>query len=808
MNRILKWIAIVLVGIVILLVVGAIIIRVSKKEILATINLALAESVNGEVTIDDYQITVFHSFPDISITLKDIKVVGRDDKAYHPAFLRAQRVYINLEPFKLFRKELSLKSVDIQHGTISIFRTPAGYTNLNILKKQTDSLSQNKLPWIELNKIKLMDVSVRYQDSLTQKNIGVHFISTENRMVSKDSLMVLDINGKLKFEGVMLNAAKGSYLRNKEVQADIHITLDVSQHHILISRSPLIFDKSTVSISATIPLRTSAGFILDIQSDKLDFDEGLSILPDSLAGKLRKYHIDKPIQLKLLVSEPRHAGSPPAVDVAFAFQDSNATLGKVLMENMSITGAFQNHVDSTHINDDHNSQIKFTAMHGLLNNLPMQAVASLTNLDDPALELKATFDFDLTSLNESLDTAKIKMMAGHFTSAFSYSGKLHEYLDETKSSYEGQLNGEAQVHSGILQYRTKKLTLDNINATFAFNEKRFDIKNLGFQQDKNKLFISGSISDFIPFFTTVEKTGKVNLVITSPSMNISGLAKPRKAEKTKATKRKSKKKIADVVEILSKEVEFDIDFRIKNFVNREFKVSDLDGRLILLNDRFIMKNATMGFANGTVKLNLNLANLQSEVSPFQLKARLQNVGIKEFFHAFGNFNQATFRDDHVDGELTMDINLEAEINNKLEVLTPNLKGDANFKIEDGRLTNFEPLQRLSNFLLKGRDFSDVQFGEITSEISINGTTIDIARMEIGSTALSMFIEGRYDLKDSADLSIQIPLSNLKKRDQDFPPENIGVDAKAGASVFLRVRPDKNGKMVIAYDPLKRFRKKR
>jgi hypothetical protein len=81
-------------------------------------------------------------------------------------------------------------------------------------------------------------------------------------------------------------------------------------------------------------------------------------------------------------------------------------------------------------------------------------------------------------------------------------------------------------------------------------------------------------------------------------------------------------------------------------------------------------------------------------------------------------------------------------------------------------------------------------------------------MEIGSTALSMFIEGRYDLKDSSDLSIQIPLSNLKKRDQDFPPENIGVDAKAGASVFLRVRPDKNGKMVIAYDPLKRFRKKR
>lgn len=81
-------------------------------------------------------------------------------------------------------------------------------------------------------------------------------------------------------------------------------------------------------------------------------------------------------------------------------------------------------------------------------------------------------------------------------------------------------------------------------------------------------------------------------------------------------------------------------------------------------------------------------------------------------------------------------------------------------------------------------------------------------MEIESTALSMFIEGDYDLGGRTDLSIQIPLNNLKKRDQDFPPENVGIDGKVGPSVFLRVRPDKTGKTTIAYDPFKKFRKKR
>jgi hypothetical protein len=216
----------------------------------------------------------------------------------------------------------------------------------------------------------------------------------------------------------------------------------------------------------------------------------------------------------------------------------------------------------------------------------------------------------------------------------------------------------------------------------------------------------------------------------------------------------------------------------------------------------------MGFAKGNVALNAKLSNLDKKINPFSLSARLRNVEIKEFFYSFNNFNQTTIRHEHVEGKLNLDLNLNAEINDKLEVLTPKLEGVVNFKIQNGRLTDFEPMEKLSIFLFKKRDFSDVQFGEVTSEITMTGTKMDISRMEIESTVLSMFIEGRYDLKDSSDLSIQVPLSNLKKRDQNFAPENVGTDSKTGASVFLRVRPDKTGKTAITYDPLKKFRKKK
>jgi hypothetical protein len=80
--------------------------------------------------------------------------------------------------------------------------------------------------------------------------------------------------------------------------------------------------------------------------------------------------------------------------------------------------------------------------------------------------------------------------------------------------------------------------------------------------------------------------------------------------------------------------------------------------------------------------------------------------------------------------------------------------------------------------------------------------MDISRMEIQSTVLSIFLEGRYSLDNDTNLSVQVPLSNLKKRDKDFVPKNVGTDAKVGPSVYLLAKTDSNGKTDISYNGLR------
>ena len=113
-----------------ILTAAGIILNRYKKEITNSIATILEESINGELRIGAYDITLFHNFPAISIALRDVHVFG--DKPHAHPFLDAEFLAVNIEPLKLLRREISIKSIDIFNGKITMFRTVGGYSNLEV----------------------------------------------------------------------------------------------------------------------------------------------------------------------------------------------------------------------------------------------------------------------------------------------------------------------------------------------------------------------------------------------------------------------------------------------------------------------------------------------------------------------------------------------------------------------------------------------------------------------------------------------------------------------------------------------------
>lgn len=141
------------------------------------------------------------------------------------------------------------------------------------------------------------------------------------------------------------------------------------------------------------------------------------------------------------------------------------------------------------------------------------------------------------------------------------------------------------------------------------------------------------------------------------------------------------------------------------------------------------------------------------------------------------------------------------------IIPGSMKGSVDFSLKNGALIDYEPLQNIKGFVFKNKDMSHVEFAELKNKLEVNSYKITIPRMEIQSTAIGMFVDGVYDLKKTdSKINIQVPLKGLKKRDSTYVPHNIGLNAKAGTSIYLEGKNDKTGKVKIGLNTTRTIRK--
>ena len=807
MYRLLRWLAYLIGLLLLILIIGYVAAQVYKPKILETINRELNNGVHGDFHIGNLDFTLFDNFPNFSIVVSDIYLRAPRYATYHKDFLHADKIYVRVKLIHLLRGTVDLKSISIRNGNIFIFRTTGDYTNMDVFKKaKADTVSKKSGALsLDLENILFENTRITFVDSLKRKSFDIRFEKTTAAINTSDSSRSISLNGPMWFGGLTFNQQKGGYLPDATTHASLNLEFIPETQQMIVHPSVLQFAKSKVDLKGIFAFKAPGTFSLFIHSDAINYGEGLTLITRALREKLSKFQFDTPLKLDVSLVGRLAGGEEPKIDIAFSTANNHFTTGKISVEDLSLAGCFTNHIDTTKIFDDYNSRIVVDTLSGKAAGIPTNARLSITNLKDPELLLASHSKLHLSDLNQHSDTTRLHFLSGEFMADIQYHGRLNEYLNGT-GAYKGKLRGDVTVTDASAEVVSQQKKIDQVNVKIHFTEKHMDLHQIDARVNGNKIQLKGLVTGFIPFFFVPEEKGFVKLSVYSPRLDLATLIKKKPKVKPQPSAI-GHKKISDLIDVLVSKVEFEFNIKVDEVLNGPFHASQLYGKLKLHNDQFLADPIKMQLADGSVLASVKMRNLDQPVNPVVIKANVRNADIEKFFTSFNNFSQSTIKSNNLSGKIFTDVELNAQMDEQFNVLMPSLDGSVDLRIRDGKLKDFEPLQNMSNFLLKKRDFTEVQFAEITCRFRLSGPTLDISKMEIQSSDLTLFVQGRYSLADSTDLSIQVPLSNLKKRAKDYKPENVGVDAKVGPSVFLRAHKNKDGKMVITYDPFKKFKKK-
>jgi uncharacterized protein involved in outer membrane biogenesis len=804
-----RWLGYLLLGFTAFVMIIISIAYVKREDIKQRIVAEFNKKVNGVFAAEKINFTIFHYFPDFSISLQGVTLHDTFDRA---PVLRAEKIYLDIGFYALFRNEINMTTLSVENSAVFLYRGKNGYKNSSVFKPKKDSTAtreggQNYA--LNINAITFKNLNFTYIDSLKEKRIIFQLEETHQALKQLQDVTDIFMTGKIHCNELTFNDDAGGFLQDKSFFIDLQLRYTKNQGQLLILPSTLQIANDKIKIEGDFLLNEEALFSLHISSEDLLLSNGLSYVNNRIKAKLENFSIDKPFNVDVRIRGKHNERREPEADVKFVTENINFAFGKLRIQKVTCTGQYLHRPDSASKNDDLSS-IVIESFNASLEGIAFQGNVTFTKLYEPVMDLAMKSRMTPGMFNKLVDTTEWVSRAGSFTSSVKYRGKLEEYLDATSSKYHGKLLGYFVSRKGTFIYKPKNIIMKDVNGFFRFTENQFTIDSLHLTLNGSPVSMTGSMKNYIPFFIQPTNKGYVKLDLVSPRLDLSFIASEEPEEKKSRRKGIERKRLTDVLNTIQQKLQFDVALYAADLTYKKFKAQNIKGQVKLDGNVLEASKIEMRVAKGEMSTRLNFRTDNQNRRFLTVNTRIRNADIREFFKLFNDFNQTTIVAENLAGSISASANFSAEVLKNYSIDRSSMMGNISCIIRNGRLMNFEPLENISNFLFKKRDFSDVHFAELESNFDINGTNIDIDRMEVQSTVLSFFLQGRYSFTDSTSMSLQLPLNNLKKRDKDFKPENTGTDSKRGMSVYLHVFRDKdiNSKINIAYDPFKKWVKVR
>ncbi len=778
-----------------------------RKYLVNRMSEEMSKQINGKVSVASIDIGVLSSFPNVSIILKDISIVDSMYSLHHHQFFKGKEVKVSLALSALLKGDFQVKGINVSDAQLYIFTDSSGYSNDYLMRSKQRAGTEKKPDQIKniISFIKLKNVSFIIADKIKEKLYNAFANQLELKLSDEDSIIKIETSADLLIHGIAFNTDRGSFLKEKPFKGTFALFLNKKSKQLSGNENKIQIAGHPFTISSRFDLEgPSPQFFLSLKSQQLLYDLGKTLLPDKIAQSLSIVNVDAPINVTAIIDGPLRGGDPK-INVQWQVGKTNLITPFTSFTSASFSGTFTNHVNDSLPRKDPNSKISISDFSANWNGIPVfSKVMEINNLSDPILKADLQSNFALQKLNELLGSEAISLTSGEASALLTYKGPLLN-----NNQHNSLVNGEINFNGGNIFYTPRNVNLKNVNGKLLFNNSKVQVSNLQCDVLNNKIIMNGSADNLISLLNTEPNKAVINWNIYSPSLNLTSfiyLLKNRNTASLKTSGKNKLGKIAGQIDDLLDRGNINLDIKADKMSYKKFNANYFSAQVSLFPESYRITNVNMSVNGGGINLKGSLANKSNSQHAADFSATLHNIDINKIFTAFNNFGQSGIEAKNLSGKLDANVSGSFQMNEDGKAYPNSINSTVDFSLKNGALINFEPIQKIQDFIFKRRDFSDIKFAELKNKLQIANEDIMINRMEIASSVLRLYVEGTYSLKGNTDLSIQIPLNNLKKLDSNYIPENKGVNIKSGRSLFLRGRPGADGNVNFKLDLFNKFHK--
>lgn len=745
-----------LIGLILLILILLFTVPILFKERIKTkVEQVINESVNATVKFEDYKLGFFKNFPNLSFSLKNVSVVGIDRfEGDTLAAFKSFDLVFNLA--SLMKKSgYEVRSIIIDHAAMNIIYLKDGSANYDIMKESTETEAEltdttSSDFKVQLKKVAILNSSVSYNDESSAMSAvikNLNFDMSGDMTMSETDLKISVNAGELTF---IMDGMK--YLNRAQVASEMDLLADLVNYKFTFGDNYLTLNDLKLNFSGMVAMPGD-----DIETDiqfstpQTSFKTLLSLVPAIYMSDYKDLTASGDFVLNGSAKGIYSDADSTLPDVSLDLSVKNGLISypalpeKIkninIRSNLFMDGKV---MDKTTVNVD--------LFHFELAGNPFDLTFSLkTPISDPDFKGSMIGKIDLTALTKAVPLDSISL-SGIIDMSIKMAGKLSMIEKEQYEKFEASgTMGIQNMLVSMVGYPEVKINEAGLEFTPAYASANAFL-NVG---GKSDFKLTGRLDNYIPYVLKNE-TIKGTMVLMSDFIDVSEILS-KMTEDTTAVEDTS----ALTVIRIPKNIDFDFNALIKNFVYDNIKAQNVKGHIIVRDGFLSLRETSMDILGGLITMNADYDTRDSLKPAMKADFDIRNMGIKDAFTTFNTIQKLAPAAEGVDGKMNVQFSFQSLLGNDMMPLIPSIGGAGKLQSDAVTLVKSAAFDKMKELLKLGDNYSNT-FKNLNVSFKLSEGRVYVSPFDTKVGNIKMNIGGDQGLDQTMNYLIktEIPRSDL------------------------------------------------
>ncbi|HIB37088.1 AsmA-like C-terminal region-containing protein [Mesonia sp.] len=759
MKKILKIVGIVLLVLILLVILTPILF---KGQIEKAVKNSINNSVNATVEWEDLDLSLFSSFPDAELKLKNLSVINKAPFE-GDTLATSEELALSLGIPQLFKGgPYSINELALNNAYVNIKVDSLGNANYDIAKETAaDTTAQasngGSALSLDIQHYEINNSRINYLDESTKTFLRItDFNHYGNGDFTADKTnLETNTEAIVSFEFDSIN-----YLNKNSLKLDADFEMDLAnqkytflENEALINQLPLTFD-GFVKIN-----EDNQELDLTFKTPSSDFKNFLAVIPETYAKNLDGVETTGDFTVNGMIKGIVDEEHIPMMDIAIKSDNASFKYPDLpkKVEDISIDAVLKNETGllaDTYVNLD---QLDFR-----IDQDRFSAKGNFKNLtDNPLIDLTANGTLNLANLEKAypldLDMDLNGILNANLTTNFDMNSIEKEQYQNVKSS------GRASISN--FKYTSPEIPNDvNIaKASLNFNTQKVTLEEMDIKSGQTDAKITGTLDNLMGYlFSDQQLKGRFNVQSNTFSVNDFMVAQTEQTENTSEEKETTPTPTGEEAIKIPSFLDARLDFNAKNVIYDNLTLKNTKGAVVIVDETASLENVSADIFGGNIGINGNVST-KNATPVFDMQLNLNRIDIVESFQNLELIQNLAPLAKALQGSLNTKINLSGNLTNELTPILTSLGGTAFAQIINAQVdTEKTPLLSKLDGQLNFINLDNLALKDLATNLKFNNGQIEVDPFNFNIKDINITAGGShsFDNQMNYDLKLDIPAKYL------------------------------------------------